>query len=107
MLTCNFNLMFIWLLADYTHGNHCELCIPGSFGNATTAEGCKPCQCNGHGDPSKNLCDISTGKCFCTDFTMGDHCDKCEPGLVGDPKYVEKVLVIAINILHIEKVSHI
>lgn len=75
-------------LIDNTRGDFCELCIPGFFGNATTSEGCKPCHCNGHGDPSKNLCDMSTGQCFCTDFTLGPHCDLCEPGLQGDPKYV-------------------
>ncbi|XP_078380393.1 multiple epidermal growth factor-like domains protein 8 isoform X1 [Oculina patagonica] len=71
---------------DHTQGTHCEFCIPGTFGNATTAEGCKPCQCNGHGDPDHDLCDMATGKCFCTDFTMGDNCEKCMPGLVGNPR---------------------
>ncbi|XP_066023971.1 multiple epidermal growth factor-like domains protein 8 [Pocillopora verrucosa] len=70
---------------DYTYGAHCELCVPGSFGNATTSEGCKPCQCNGHGDPDKHFCDMTTGQCYCTDFTMGFHCDKCMPGLMGNP----------------------
>ena len=72
-------------ITDYTYGAHCELCVPGSFGNATTSEGCKPCQCNGHGDPDKHFCDMTTGQCYCTDFTMGFHCDKCMPGLMGNP----------------------
>lgn len=77
------HLLFI---IDYTQGTHCESCIPGTFGNATTAVGCKPCQCNGHGDPERDVCDMATGKCFCTDDTLGDHCDKCKPGLKGNPK---------------------
>ncbi|XP_074634355.1 multiple epidermal growth factor-like domains protein 8 isoform X4 [Acropora palmata] len=71
---------------DNTDGDFCQLCKPGYFGNATASEGCKPCQCNSHGDPSKNLCNVSTGQCFCMDFTLGPHCSMCEPGLQGDPK---------------------
>lgn len=71
---------------DNTHGNQCELCVPRSFGNATSSEGCNPCKCNGHGDPKKNVCDMSTGECFCTDFTIGPNCNMCEPGLKGNPK---------------------
>jgi len=78
--------MHLLFIIDYTRGMHCEFCIPGTFGNATTAEGCKPCQCNGHGDPEQDFCDMVTGKCFCADDTMGDNCEKCKPGLKGDPK---------------------
>lgn len=77
------NLLFI---IDHTQGTHCEFCIPKAFGNATTSEGCKPCNCNEHGDPEQGLCDRVTGKCFCIDDTMGDNCAKCKPGLKGDPK---------------------
>ena len=87
------------LLTDYTQGAHCEFCIPGTFGNATTAEECKPCQCNGHGDPDQHLCDMTTGKCFCTDDTTGDHCEKCMPGLKGDPKYVVKFAFHLVTVL--------
>lgn len=75
-------------VTDHTQGTHCEFCVPGSFGNATIADGCKPCQCNGHADPGQHLCDMATGKCFCTDNTMGYNCDKCMPGLKGNAKYV-------------------
>ncbi|XP_022797777.1 multiple epidermal growth factor-like domains protein 8 [Stylophora pistillata] len=71
---------------DYTYGTHCELCVPGSFGNATTSKGCNPCQCNGHGDPDKYFCDMTTGQCYCTDFTMGFSCDECMQGLLGNPR---------------------
>jgi len=77
-----------FLIIDNTRGTYCEFCIPGTFGNATTSEGCNPCQCNGHGDPEQGLCDMVTGKCFCTDDTIGDYCEKCKPGLKGNPKYV-------------------
>lgn len=51
----------------------------GSYGNATTV-GCKKCDCNGHWDEARGRCHQTTGKCFCTDNTEGDTCDKCKPG---------------------------
>ena len=78
--------MHFLFIIDHTQGTHCEFCIPGTFGNATTAEGCTPCQCNGHGDAEQDFCDIVTGKCFCTDDTMGNNCEKCKAGLAGNPK---------------------
>ena len=80
---CTFSLLLLSL--DYTRGNFCESCVPESYGNATTAIGCNPCQCNGHGDPDKGLCDIQNGKCFCIGHTVGDHCENCMPGLAGNP----------------------
>ncbi|EDO43458.1 predicted protein, partial [Nematostella vectensis] len=72
---------------DYTHGNHCELCVPGSYGNATTSQGCKACDCNGHGDVTLGVCDRMTGQCFCKDNTEGLNCERCKSGLVGNPRY--------------------
>ena len=38
-------------------GDHCQFCVNGSYGNATGGEnGCKPCNCNDHGDVSKGIC---------------------------------------------------
>lgn len=76
---------FVFYFVDYTHGNHCELCVPGSYGNATSKQGCKKCNCSGHGDITKGECDRQTGVCFCKDNTMGNNCEKCLPGLVGNP----------------------
>lgn len=58
----------------------------GSFGNATSKEGCRKCECNGHGDESLGLCDPDTGVCFCQHNTEGTECEKCKKGYYGDPK---------------------
>uniref|UniRef100_A0A2I3HUT4 Multiple epidermal growth factor-like domains protein 8 n=1 Tax=Nomascus leucogenys TaxID=61853 RepID=A0A2I3HUT4_NOMLE len=71
---------------DWTWGEHCERCRPGSFGNATGSRGCRPCQCNGHGDPRRGHCDNLSGLCFCQDHTEGAHCQLCSPGYYGDPR---------------------
>ncbi|XP_030761458.1 multiple epidermal growth factor-like domains protein 8 isoform X2 [Sitophilus oryzae] len=71
---------------DHTMGKYCEYCRPGSFGNATTEQGCRPCECNGHGDSDKGECDIETGECFCQDNTEGLHCERCKPNYSGDPR---------------------
>lgn len=71
---------------DYTTGEHCEFCVNGSFGNATTLQGCKKCDCHGHGDPSLNYCNQIDGACFCLNNTNGNDCSTCLPGFIGDPK---------------------
>ncbi|ODM98691.1 Multiple epidermal growth factor-like domains protein 8 [Orchesella cincta] len=69
-----------------TTGKNCEDCLEGTYGNATLIEvGCRQCECNGHGDVSKGLCDRVTGKCYCLNNTDGDHCEGCLPGYFGDP----------------------
>ncbi|EDQ89881.1 uncharacterized protein MONBRDRAFT_24778 [Monosiga brevicollis MX1] len=67
-----------------TMGTRCDTCLPGYFGNAT-AEGCQPCDCNGHGDPRFDLCDPNTGVCYCRHYTQGDHCNQCMNGFYGEP----------------------
>lgn len=47
---------------DYTEGLNCEMCMIGSYGNATTISGCLPCDCNKHGDENKGQCHPVTGK---------------------------------------------
>jgi hypothetical protein len=49
----------------HTAGPACASCALGSWGNATTAAGCRPCQCNGHEDSAAGTCDATTGDCFC------------------------------------------
>ena len=71
---------------DFTMGESCQYCVNGSYGNATTDEGCQPCKCNGHGDVSKNLCNQKTGQCFCVNNTDGFYCEKCAGGFAYDPK---------------------
>ncbi|XP_071957536.1 multiple epidermal growth factor-like domains protein 8 [Antedon mediterranea] len=71
---------------DLTMGEFCELCVPGSYGDATTQYGCHDCACNNHGDPNMDDCDNITGVCFCIDNTGGDYCQLCEEGYYGDPR---------------------
>uniref|UniRef100_A0A6P7FBW0 Multiple epidermal growth factor-like domains protein 8 n=1 Tax=Diabrotica virgifera virgifera TaxID=50390 RepID=A0A6P7FBW0_DIAVI len=71
---------------DNTMGEFCEECRPGSYGNATSEQGCRKCDCNGHGNKDKGECDMDTGVCFCEDNTRGDHCERCKNKYFGDPK---------------------
>ena len=69
-----------------TSGDNCEFCVNGSYGNATDKEtGCKPCDCNGHGDVSKGICNQKTGFCYCNDNTEGSKCQHCKAGFFGNP----------------------
>eukprot|EP00039_Didymoeca_costata_P007362 m.98960 g.98960 ORF g.98960 m.98960 type:complete len:2628 (+) comp13656_c0_seq1:122-8005(+) len=60
-----------------TTGATCDTCAPGFYGDPRNGGKCKPCDCDGHGDPERGYCDNKTGICFCQDFTTGDHCDSC------------------------------
>ncbi|XP_050307632.1 multiple epidermal growth factor-like domains protein 8 [Anthonomus grandis grandis] len=71
---------------DYTMGEFCQYCRPGSYGNATNDLGCRKCECNGHGNLELGECDIETGECFCQDNTEGLHCERCKPNYSGDPR---------------------
>lgn len=74
------------VLADWTHGERCQLCRPGSFGDATGPGGCRQCRCHGHGQPERGHCHGTTGACFCAPPTEGPHCERCAPGYFGDPR---------------------
>lgn len=78
LICCNFS--------ELTYGTHCENCMPGSFGSATTSLGCTRCECNGHGDEQRGICDNRTGHCFCMNNTIGAQCDQCQPGFFGQPQ---------------------
>ncbi|CAM9123882.1 unnamed protein product [Bubo scandiacus] len=71
---------------NWTHGERCQLCRPGSFGDATGPGGCRQCQCHGHGRPERGHCHGHTGACFCAPPTEGPHCERCAPGYFGDPR---------------------
>lgn len=58
----------------------------GSYGNATSLEGCHKCDCNGHGDEQLGICDSNSGKCYCKHYTEGNNCQICKKGFFGDPK---------------------
>lgn len=81
--------IFLWLylILKLNKGDFCERCRPGSYGNATSiAHGCKPCECNGHGNSAIGVCDIQSGECFCQDNTEGMNCEKCSENYYGNPK---------------------
>ncbi|XP_007430507.1 multiple epidermal growth factor-like domains protein 8 [Python bivittatus] len=71
---------------NWTYGEHCHLCRPGSYGNATTQSGCRECTCNEHGLEEMGYCHSATGACYCTPPTEGLHCERCAPGYSGDPR---------------------
>lgn len=70
---------------NWTEGDSCERCRPGSFGNATATQGCQPCDCNEHGNQALGICDKQTGECFCQDNTEGLQCEMCNKNYYGDP----------------------
>ncbi|XP_066597515.1 multiple epidermal growth factor-like domains protein 8 isoform X2 [Prorops nasuta] len=71
---------------DWTTGKYCEECKAGSYGNATSPQGCRKCNCNEHGDKKLGVCDRETGLCFCRDNTEGSMCERCKKGYYGDPQ---------------------
>jgi hypothetical protein len=79
---------------NYTKGKFCQFCIEGSFGDATSSRGCQPCQCNGHGDEEKHLCNVSTGVCYCLPTYQGPNCESCERLYYGNPLLVKHPLIL-------------
>uniref|UniRef100_A0A8C8VJG7 Multiple EGF like domains 8 n=1 Tax=Pelusios castaneus TaxID=367368 RepID=A0A8C8VJG7_9SAUR len=71
---------------NWTYGERCHLCRPGSFGDATSPAGCRECDCNGHGLPELGYCHGATGACYCAPPTEGPHCEHCTSGYYGDPR---------------------
>ncbi|GBM96414.1 Multiple epidermal growth factor-like domains protein 8 [Araneus ventricosus] len=71
---------------DWTEGEFCEHCQPGSYGDATTPDGCRKCECNGHGDIELEICNSTTGECFCLNNTVGPNCAQCKDGYYGNPE---------------------
>ncbi|KAF8358536.1 epi-1, partial [Pristionchus pacificus] len=76
-----------------TEGEHCETCIEGFYGDATSGSpfACSACACPYA--PENNFatsCDVSdegqTRMCFCKPGYAGDRCEKCAPGFFGDPE---------------------
>ncbi|CAB3367583.1 Hypothetical predicted protein [Cloeon dipterum] len=69
-----------------TGGPHCEVCLPGFFGDALALPkgDCKTCQCYGAGtERTKDgpfACDQISGQCRCKPYVTGKNCDVCEDG---------------------------
>lgn len=72
---------------DWTMGEFCESCKPGSHGNATAGQGCRRCDCNDHGDEAYGFCNVGSGECICKDNTEGSNCERCKPKFYGDPRH--------------------
>uniref|UniRef100_A0A665UZW2 Heparan sulfate proteoglycan 2 n=1 Tax=Echeneis naucrates TaxID=173247 RepID=A0A665UZW2_ECHNA len=77
-----------------THGEFCDQCAPGFFGDPTvgTPEDCQPCACP-HTDPDYQFsptCEsLGNGGYQCTACQpgyTGQYCERCAPGYVGNPQ---------------------
>ncbi|XP_014282328.1 multiple epidermal growth factor-like domains protein 8 [Halyomorpha halys] len=84
--TCSKGVNICDSCQNWTTGEFCQFCKAGSYGNATSPDGCKRCNCNDHGSEELNICDPVTGVCYCEDNTIGTNCDKCKKGYYGDPR---------------------
>ncbi|ESO06966.1 hypothetical protein HELRODRAFT_76869, partial [Helobdella robusta] len=83
----------------HTTGDHCELCSPGYYGDATLGQpdSCKPCMCPGNVNDMNasalvhsslrtcNTTSATTYVCNCDPSYIGDKCDKCADGYYGTP----------------------
>lgn len=69
-----------------TSGSHCEVCLPGYYGDALAIPkgDCKPCNCNPLGSIRRGYesiyCDAITGQCECQPNVYGQRCDNCLDG---------------------------
>lgn len=72
-----------------SEGDHCELCVPGYFGNTTTGVPCLPCQCplpNKSFSPTCILDNDMQQTCDnCTVGYAGRRCELCANGYFGNP----------------------
>uniref|UniRef100_A0A0K0F7N6 Laminin subunit alpha-5 (inferred by orthology to a human protein) n=1 Tax=Strongyloides venezuelensis TaxID=75913 RepID=A0A0K0F7N6_STRVS len=76
-----------------TMGDHCEICIEGFYGNATsgTEYDCLSCPCplKENGENFAIGCDVHENglpeKCYCKEGYTGEICDRCDTGYFGTP----------------------
>ena len=92
-----------------TTGLHCELCLPGFYGNITAGVPCKgkslytplvfhlhlctcypACQCNPNG--TVGVCDGFSGSCTCKQNVVGPNCDQCKDEYWNLNKHIEGCL---------------
>ena len=78
--------------AEETTGPHCEQCASGYYRNQTTLE-CLPCNCPGGPNAINQFaetCSLQSDDrvvCDCFDGFIGDRCEFCQNGLVGNPTF--------------------
>lgn len=67
-----------------TAGDHCEVCKPGFYGNASNHE-CIPCNCYTFGTEghSAENCNSKTGQCKCLPNVVGMQCNSCKVDYYG------------------------
>ena len=79
-----------------TTGNHCQLCLPGFFGNITSGISCQPCQCpflNKNFSPTCILDSDGNHTCDqCGTGYAGRRCDMCANGYFGNPLVSDKMM---------------
>ncbi|KAK5978279.1 Laminin subunit beta-1, partial [Trichostrongylus colubriformis] len=63
-------------------GRTCSECEDYFWGDPTTAEGCKRCECNPTGSASQQ-CHRNNGTCVCLPGSGGDLCNECARGYTG------------------------
>ena len=83
---------------DNTHGDFCEACAPGFYGNATRGDvdDCSACPCPFDAPPNKfsATCylDRVNGEVVCDDCRLGHaglRCERCADGYYGRPDVVD------------------
>ncbi|VDM69895.1 unnamed protein product, partial [Strongylus vulgaris] len=69
-------------------GRKCSECEDYFWGDPTTVEGCKRCECNPTGSASQQ-CHRNNGTCVCLPGSGGDFCNECARGYTGTWPYCQ------------------
>ncbi|KAL6739145.1 hypothetical protein Aduo_012631 [Ancylostoma duodenale] len=69
-------------------GRTCSECEDYFWGDPTSAEGCKRCECNPTGSANQQ-CHRNNGTCICLPGSGGDLCNECARGYTGTWPYCQ------------------